>query len=56
MNEFGTNNVRGGDLTSTEEYTNRLGRIFTKEDWLAVTVVIFLLLVILVLILDKYYL
>lgn len=56
MKQRGINNVRGGDLTSTEEYIKRFGYIWDKEGWYAVTVVTFLLLVIAYLLIDKYFL
>jgi predicted GIY-YIG superfamily endonuclease len=56
MKQRGLNNVRGGDLTSTEEYIKRFGYIWDKEGWYAVTVVTFLLLVIAYLLIDKYFL
>lgn len=33
MEERGLNNVRGGDLTSVENYTKRFGWIWKKYDW-----------------------
>ena len=56
MKQRGINNVRGGDLTSTDEYTQRFGYIWDKDGWYAITVVVFLLLVITYLLIDKYFL
>lgn len=33
MKQRGINNVRGGDLTSTEDYILRFGWIYIKSDW-----------------------
>ncbi len=33
MKTYGDNNVRGGDLTDTEEYSRHFGRIFLKKDF-----------------------
>jgi predicted GIY-YIG superfamily endonuclease len=55
MKQRGLNNVRGGDLTSVEEYTKRFGYVWDKDGWYALTVVVFLLLVIIYLMLDKYF-
>ena len=33
MKQYGLNNVRGGDLTSTEDYVQRFGYIRFKQDW-----------------------
>lgn len=54
MEQYGDNNVRGGDLTDAEDYKRRFGRIFRESDWWAVTVIIFELLVIVALLLDKF--
>jgi predicted GIY-YIG superfamily endonuclease len=55
MKKYGGNDVRGGDLSSTEEYTRRFNRIYTKENWQAITTVIFLLLVICYLMVKLYW-
>lgn len=54
MKQRGINNVRGGDLMSTEEYIVRFGYIFNKESWSEITVVACLLLIIAYLVTDKY--
>ncbi len=57
MKERGLNNVRGGDLTYTEEHVARLGKYYKKDDWedikysVASLVAIILLIVFIV---DKY--
>ena len=56
MKQRGLNNVRGGDLTSVEEYTKRFGYVWDKDGWYALTVVVFLILVTIYLIFDKYFL
>ena len=56
MKQRGINNVRGGDLTSTDEYIQRFGYIMDKDGWNAVTVIVFLLLVITYLLIDKIFL
>ncbi len=56
MKQRGLNNVRGGDLTSVEEYTKRFGYIWDNEGWYTLTVIVFLILVIVYLLLDKYFL
>lgn len=57
MEQYGLNNVRGGDLRDTEEYVSRLNRYYKKADWedikygfLSVVVTILLILFII----DKY--
>jgi len=46
MEKYGDNNVRGGDLTDVDEYMRRFGRFFRKDDWLAISTIFFLLLII----------
>ena len=55
MKQRGLNNVRGGDLTSVEEYIKRFGYIWDKDGWIAITVVVLLMLVIIYLMFDKYF-
>ncbi len=55
MKQRGLNNVRGGDLTSVEAYTKRFGYIWDNEGWYILTVIVFLMLVILYLLIDKYF-
>lgn len=33
MEQYGDNNVRGGDLTDVDEYVRHFGRFFIKDDW-----------------------
>ena len=33
MKRYGYNNVRGGDLSDSEDYVVRFGYIYTKKDW-----------------------
>lgn len=54
MRELGCNKTRGGDLTSEDGYVGRFGRVFATEYWEALTVIVFLLLVIAALVLDKF--
>lgn len=56
MEKYGDNNVRGGDLTDTDEYLRRFGYYITKENWQVITVVVMLMLMIVYLLLDKYFL
>jgi len=46
MKEKGINNVRGGELRDVDDYEKRFGRFFRKEDWVTITVVVFLLVII----------
>lgn len=55
MKQRGLNNVRGGDLTSVEEYIKRFGYIWDRDGWAAITIVTFLMLVIIYLMFDKYF-
>lgn len=56
MKQRGLNNVRGGDLTSVEDYVKRFGYVWDKNLWYPMTVVTFLVLVIIYLMVDKYFL
>lgn len=56
MKERGLNNVRGGDLTDVEEYIVRFGYFRDKIGWEAAMFIIFQALVILYLLIDKYFL
>lgn len=55
MKEKGVNNVRGGSLTDKSDYVIRFGYIWDKFGWEAITVVVFELLVIAYLMLDRFY-
>ena len=54
MKKYGINNVRGGDLTSVDEYVKRFGYIWEKGQWHPMTVILFLILVIIYFMIDKY--
>lgn len=54
MKERGINNVRGGDLTDTEEYIVRFGYIFDKDGWTELMMVSCLLLILACFMIDKY--
>lgn len=54
MNDFGYQNVRGADLSYSGDYIKRFNRLFIKDDWEIITVLVFLMLAILYLVLDKY--
>ncbi len=54
MEKYGDNNVRGGDLTDMDDYLRRFGRFFRREDWLVLTTMIFLLIIILYSMADRY--
>lgn len=54
MEEYGDNNVRGGDLTDVREYMRRFGWIWPRDEWDTVTYVVLLNLIILWLVMDKY--
>lgn len=56
MRERGLNNVRGGDLTSTDEYIVRFGYIFDKDGWAELMMVVCLLLILAYFVADKYFL
>lgn len=53
MRQRGINNVRGGDLTDTENYIQRFGNIYTENIWQLMSVTILFMLISLTLILDK---
>ncbi len=54
MKKCGINNVRGGNLTSTDEYIARFGYIFQKDDWGELMSVTCLFLIIIYFVVDKY--
>ena len=47
MREKGVNNVRGGDITTPNMLVARFNRIFPKDDWEAIVVISFLILIVL---------
>lgn len=55
MKQRGINNVRGGDLTDTKDYTVRFGRIYDKEGWEEIMYITLVLIITIVLIVDKYF-
>lgn len=55
MKERGLNNVRGGDLRDEGEYIDRFGRYYLKNQWEVLTTVTLLAMVIIYLLLDKYF-
>lgn len=54
MAKYGYQNVRGADLSYSGKYVRRFNRFFTEDNWYTFTVVVFLMLVILYLMIDKY--
>lgn len=52
--KYGIDNVRGGDITRTDVYLKRFGRFFPKDEWESIAVILMLLLVIVMLVMDKY--
>ena len=56
MKEQGLNNVRGGDLTDTEEYIMRFGYILDKNGWTEITMVVCLMALLVYFMVDKYFL
>lgn len=55
MKQRGLNNVRGGDLTSVDEYTRRFGYIWDKDGWQLIAYIVFLLLLLGYFVIDKYF-
>lgn len=55
MREKGVNNVRGGDLTQTSDYAVRFGYIWDKFSLEALVVVSIQLLIIAMLLLDRFF-
>lgn len=56
MKQRGLNNVRGGDLTSVEDYIKRFGYIWDKEGWQLGMYIISLLLILGYFMIDKFFL
>ncbi len=50
----GLNSVRGGDLRDADDYIQRFGWIYLKDNWEVLTVIILQFLIILYLAIDKY--
>lgn len=53
MKERGLNNVRGGDLRDDDEYIQRFGWVYVKDQWEVITVVLLLVLTNIYLLIDK---
>ena len=54
MKERGLNNVRGGDLTDTKEYTRRFGWVWIKSEWNILCILLLQFVLIIYLLIDKY--
>ena len=54
INKHGFENVRGGDISYSEDLVRRFGWYIAKEDWEVVTVIVLLVLIILILGTGKY--
>lgn len=55
MKQRGINNVRGGDLTSVDEYIQRFGYIWDKDGWKLIVYIVALLLVLAYFMVDKFF-
>ena len=53
MKKYGLNNVRGGDLTGIDDYIVRFGRVFNLSGWQMIVGIVFLLLVIVILTVQR---
>lgn len=56
MKKRGINNVRGGDLRDAQDYVKRFEWIYLKDQWEIITLVVFQTLIIIYLIIDKFFL
>ncbi len=54
IKKYGSDNVRGGDISYSEDLVKRFGWYIAKDDWEVVTVIVLLVLIILFLGLNKY--
>ena len=54
MEQYGDNNVRGGDLTDMDDYVRRFVWIFTRKDWGILLYIIFMQSVCLYVLVDLY--
>jgi len=56
MKERGINNIRGGDLRQNDNYIQRFGYIWDKFGWETLLVLVMAMLIIVYLLIDKYFL
>lgn len=56
IKERGLNNVRGGDLTSVDEYIQRFGYVFDKDSWTELTMMVCLMTLLIYFMVDKFFL
>jgi len=56
MDRFGYQNVRGADLSYSGKYVKRFNRFFTEDNWEVLTLVSLQTLIIVYLMIDKYFL
>lgn len=54
MEEYGDDNVRGGDLTDVDKYVRRFGYFWPKESWKGIVMVAILTLSFCLLYIDKF--
>lgn len=54
MKERGLNNVRGGDLTDTDEFVSRFGQVFYKEGWGNAMTFLLIFICLMALLVDKF--
>lgn len=55
IKKYGIKNVRGGDISATDDLIKRFGYYFTSWDWEVLTTVLFLMLIIFVLLLALFF-
>ena len=55
LKKYGVNNVRGGDLTQTDDLVIRFGYIWDKLGWETVITIVMMMLVVVVLIAKLYH-
>lgn len=55
IQKYGIDNVRGGDLSNTDDMVIRANRIFEKEGWETAIVILMLLLLIMYLVVKMYF-
>ena len=54
MQDYGINNVRGGNLTQVYDYVFKFGRYFAKDDWYLLVYIAAALLLLALFYIDKY--